>query len=199
MSKIKLSVVLVCMTVGLANVVKGQIYESEACFYANAGSGSVSTIVRFEGSRNLVWVKTCGFSRQNLAKSRNYYENETWTDGKYCVNKYEYDYSLSTSQREVYKRVPQEAIFATPNAFGGPLTCGCYISYTGKPVSCGKHGFRDGNTIYYVAFSKDKSSYIEWHIIKSDVDKIPQNKTTYTRVPKEDLLPKAANYDFLNE
>lgn len=193
MSKIKLSVVLVCMTLGFTNVVKGQIYESEACFYASAGSNSVSQMVRFEGSRNLVWVKTCGFSRQNLAKSRNYYENETWTDGQNCVNKYEYDYSLSTSQRVVYKYTKRVAI---NNALGCIYCCVSFNNPLG--LGCGRHGYKDGDT-YYVAFSRDKSSFIYWYVKSSDVDKEARGKCTYTRIPKEDLLPKAANYDFLNE
>lgn len=202
MSKIKLLVVLACMTLGFANAANSQIYESEACFYASAGSSSVSRIVRFEGPQDRVWVKTCGFSRQKLAESEYYYENETWTDGKDCAQMYEYDYSMSTSQRVVYKRVEKIAIHsydcANLRGYGRTDVCEFFGSFGNSPRGCGRHGYKDGDT-YYVAFSKDLSSFIYWRVRASDVDKQPTNKQTFTRVPKEDLLPKAANYDFLNE
>lgn len=171
-TNIKTIIVFICTTFGIANMAEGQIYEDEACFYAPAGSSSVSRIVRFEGSRDLVWVKN-GFNRNKLAESKYYYENESWTDGKNGVEMYEYDYSMSTSQRVVYKAV-QKITLLDGRRF-------------------------EGNNIHYVAFSKDKSSFIYWREAKNDMDKTPRDKTTYTRVPKEDLLPKAANYDFLNE
>lgn len=198
MSKLKTSFLLVCMTFGFINVVRGQIYESEACFYASAGSNSVSQIVCFEGSRDIVWVKTCGFSRQKLAESKNYYENEEWHDGQNCVHKYEYDRYMSTSQRVVYKRVEKVAIYSAQCANMSLCSACCPGTAWTSTRSCGRHGYKDGDT-YYVAFSRDKSSFIYWRVSSTDVDKEPRNKKTYTRIPKEDLLPKAANYDFLNE
>lgn len=199
-TNIKTIIVFICTTFGIANMAEGQIYEDEACFYAPAGSSSVSRIVRFEGSRDLVWVKN-GFNRNKLAESKYYYENESWTDGKNGVNMYEYDYSMSTSQRVVYKRVEKIAIHSSScaNLRGYGRTDVCeFLNAFGAPRGCGRHGYKDGDT-YYVAFSKDKSSFIYWREAKNDIDKTPRDKTTYTRVPKEDLLPKAANYDFLNE
>ncbi len=190
-TNIKTIIVFICTTFGIANMAEGQIYESEACFYSPAGSSSVLRVVRFEGSRDLVWVKS-GFNRNKLAESKYYYENESWTDGKNGVVMYEYDYSMSTSQRVVYKHVKKVSIYNS-NCAGG---CRYYYGIGG--VGCGNHGYKDGDT-YYVAFSKDKSSFIYWREAKNDTDKTPRDKTTYTRVPKEDLLPKAANYDFLNE
>lgn len=108
---------------------------------------------------------------------------------------YEYDYSMSTSLRVVYKHVQKKSIY---NSHCAAYWGGCHY-YDGIGfVGCGNHGYEDGDT-YYVAFSKDKSSFIFWSEKKNDIDKTPRGKTTYTRVPKEDLLPKAANYDFLNE
>ena len=192
-TKFKTAIVLVFIASGITSVAKGQIYESEACFYSQAGSSSVSRIVRFEGSRNLVWVKTC-FNRNKLAESKYYYENESWTDGKDGATMYKYDYSMSTSQRVVYKRVEKRAIYD-----GGCLGCHRFTTFgIWVEFGCGRHGYEDGDS-YYVAFSKDKSSFIYWFEAKGDIDKTPRDKTTYTRVSKEDLLPKAANYDFLNE
>lgn len=191
MSKLKTSFLLVCMTFGFINVVRGQIYESEACFYASAGSSSVSQIVRFEGSQDKVWVKTCGFSRKKLADSKYYYENETWTDGKNCAEMYKYDYSMSTSQRVVYKREQWRN-------YVGDMSCPYCSGWGEFRSSCGRHG-KHLQRIEFVAFSKDKSSFISWYQYPSDVDNEIRGKSTFTRVPKEDLLPKAANYDFLNE
>lgn len=193
MKKWKLFVVLISMMLGLIQTAKGQIYESEACFYAPAGSKSVTRIVKFEGSR--VWVKACGFSRQKLAESKNYYENETWTDWKDCAAMYEYDYSMSTSQRVVYKREKKIANHQMGCSYCIQKSLQQFGSGSG---GCGAHGYKVAE-IWYVAFSIDKSSYIYWYVNANDVDKTPRGKTTFTRVPKEDLLPKAANYDFLNE
>ncbi|MBR1784798.1 MAG: hypothetical protein IJ760_05110 [Bacteroidales bacterium] len=193
----KTAIVLTFITLGITNVAKGQIYESEACFYSQAGSSSVSRIVRFEGSRKLVWVKTY-FNRDKLAESKYYYENESWTDGKDQVQMYEYDYSMSTSQRVVYKRVEKRKIHDWQCAYCQYSTNFSCLNCPSIGIGCGRHGYEDGDK-YYVAFSKDKSSFIYWREAKSDIDKTPRDKTTYTRVPKKDLLPKAANYDFLNE
>lgn len=51
----------------------------------------------------------------------------------------------------------------------------------------------------YVAFSKDKSSFIMWFEEDDNLDGVIREKREYKRVPKEELLPKAVNYDFLNE
>lgn len=51
----------------------------------------------------------------------------------------------------------------------------------------------------YVAFSKDKSSFIMWFEQDNNLDGVIREKREYKRVPKEELLPKAVNYDFLNE
>jgi len=51
----------------------------------------------------------------------------------------------------------------------------------------------------YIAISKDKSSIIMWFEDEENIDGQIFEKRTYYRVPKEDLLPKAVNYDFLNE
>ena len=51
----------------------------------------------------------------------------------------------------------------------------------------------------YVAFSKDKSSYITWFEQDDNLDGVIREKWEYKLVPKEELLPKSVNYDFLNE
>lgn len=50
----------------------------------------------------------------------------------------------------------------------------------------------------YIAFSKDKSSFIMWFEEDDNLDGQIFEKRNYYRVSKEELLPKAVNYDFLN-
>jgi len=65
--------------------------------------------------------------------------------------------------------------------------------YKRQPVYNSIHGYR------FVAFSKDKSSFIMWFEDDNNYDGEIKDRHDYTRVPKEDLLPKAVNHDFLND
>lgn len=176
--------VVLCMTMGFATVAKAQIYSSEACFYSKSGSNSAIFVVRFDGSRGQAWFnteRTSHYVREKLAESEDYYENQTWnTNNAHC---YEYDSEKSTSAREVYrkKRTRQE-----------------YPMYGGVPM----YGMTPTTVLEgydYVAFSTDKSSIIKWYESKNNYDGSTGTKTYYSRIPKEDLLPKSANYDFLND
>lgn len=190
MKSVKYLVMLVCMTLGLVNVAKAQIYSSEDCFYSKEGSSSVQYVVKFEGNR--VWLKSVSHStvRSNLAKSEDFYEKEVWTDGKNNVKMYEYDSYRSTSAREVYKAENKKAIYRG----GAPFFCQfCGLYGPG----CGSHGYEIIG-YFYVAFSKDKSSFIKWYEKKDNYDGQIKNREDFTRVPKEDLLPKAVNDDFLH-
>lgn len=175
MKKKRLDIVL-ALTLLLLGFTKGawsQIYSSESCFYSEAGSSEVEYVVKFESSK--VWLKRVSHStvRENLSKSENYYENEVWREKYgYVTEMYEYDYQKSTSSRVVYKR--EDTMSHLGYSFSYPI-------------------YR------YVAFSKDKSSFIRWWEKKDDYNGEIQSREDCTRVPKEDLLPKAANYDFLND
>ena len=57
----------------------------------------------------------------------------------------------------------------------------------------------DGETPIVGGNSKDKSSFIMWFEEDDNLDGKILEKREYKRVPKEELLPKAVNYDFLNE
>lgn len=172
--------VVLCMTMGLVSVAKAQIYSSENCFYSKAGSSSVSYVVKFESSK--VWLKYVDHStvRKNLSTSENFYENEVWSVENRC-DEYEYDYQKSTSSKVVYKSKEKD--------YWGDIVGGGF-GYFGRFSHSG---------YAYVAFSKDKSSFIRWREEENDYDGKIQDRRDYTRVPKEDLLPKAANYDFLND
>lgn len=163
----------------------GQIYSNEACFYTRAGEdGSFLMIAIFNGSSAKVTIQGTRAKykiQENLSKSHNYYENYKFTDG---YDSYVYDYSpqKSTSSRVVYMH--KRYINVYPTYMGTPL-------YGMTPT-------QELTGYDYVAFSPDKSSYITWF---EKVDNYNGNisKTYYSRVPKEDLLPKSVNYDFLNE
>lgn len=194
--------VVLCMVLGFATIAKAQIYSSEDCFYSKEGSSSVQYVVKFEYAQDRVWLKSVSHStvRSNLAKSEDFYENEVWTDGKNSVTMYEYDSNRSTSAREVYKRVSKKAIYSEQCWWnnGGESGIGnCKKFGFGGAQGCGRHGYTELGT-NYVAFSKDKSSFIKWYEKKDNYDGQIQNRTDYTRVPKEDLLPKAVNDDFLH-
>ena len=187
--------VMLCMAMGFATVAKAQIYSSEDCFYSEEGSSSVEYVVKFEYSKDRAWLKSVSHStvRSNLAKSKDFYEDEVWTDGQNSVTMYEYDSRRSTSAREVYKREDFSEIWS-PN-------CGQCIAnsriQTWGPCSCGRHG-KELEGCYYVAFSKDKSSFIKWYEKKDNYDGSIEDRKDFSRVSKEDLLPKAVNDDFLH-
>ena len=192
MKKKRLDIIL-ALTLLLLGFTKGawsQIYSSENCFYSKAGRSEVEYVVKFESSK--VWLKYVinhYTLRENLSKSENFYENEVWRDGNDNAEMYEYDYQKSTSSRVVYKREDKHNRW--------DINCiRCRDPFL--PGGCGAHGI-EVRGYYYVAFSKDKSSFISWYEKKDDYNGEIQYRKDYTRVPKEDLLPKAANSDFLND
>lgn len=179
-------IIMLCIAMGFINVVKAQIYSSEDCFYAEAGKSDVRYVVKFEYSKDRAWLKYVSHStvRSNLAKSRDFYENEVWTDGQNSVYMYDYCSSKSTSSREVYRK---KSYTQRLNQFGMP-----YDGFGGYLP-------KDHTGWDYIAFSTDKSSFITWHEKLNNYDGETGTKTYYSRIPKEDLLPKATNYDFLND
>lgn len=174
---IKAFVVLTCMTLGIANVAKCQIYSSDICYYLPAGSNSKCdvTVAKFNGSTVFIWWSVCEIEKC-FSKGSDYFEHMNWregdTDVPYChIKKYEYVSSMSTSKREVYKKETREYVSIVND------------SYVKEE---------------YVAFSKDMSSYITWTILNKKETGY-ETKKTYSKVPKEEFLPKAINHDFLNE
>lgn len=67
------------------------------------------------------------------------------------------------------------------------------VSYSYSYYIRAMHGIR------YLAFSKDKSSIIEWFEQDDNFNGVILKKEEYKRIPIEEFLPKAVNYDFLNE
>lgn len=185
------------MTFGFVTNAKAQICCDEACFYTTAGSSYCSFIAKFDCSNKIVWFEHTSLEslKQNLANSKDYYENKTMIQDfgrnsiaemssiyQIGVNKYFYDYKKSTETKEVYK---------TRGYIDGKLIG--YDQYYGSPRYEVLKGW------WYLAFSKDKSSIICWFEEDDNYDGQIKERTDFIRVPKEDLLPKAVNYDFLNE
>ena len=136
-------------------------------------------------------------------------DEDVWTTSE----EYEYDPMKSTSARDVYSKRDElyeihyngeksyrKVFYVYPNdiRFNG--------KFYEKQIDYYKHkddrydfeiktmqGYR------YVAFSKDKSSFIMWFEEDKNLDGQVFEKTNYYRVPKEELLPKKVNYDFLNK
>lgn len=157
------------------------------------------------------------------AKSPEYYEN-AWT----ADEEYEYDPMKSTSSRDVYfKRdelhqinffheeyVRNEGYCITKRQIiyvylDDILSEFCvrdyfseYFSRNDRQLNWGYDHYNKTKTMQgfrYIAFSKDKSSIIMWFEENNNLDGKIYDKRDYSRIPKEDLLPKAVNYDFLNE
>lgn len=192
MKSIKYLIVLVCMTMGMASIAKAQIYSSEIFYYADTEDSDYMRVVRFEGSSGKVWIHYARKSeiKKKLSQTNNYYENMTWNDkgvgqisGSDKTHAFQYDYEKSTSARAVYKR---QNVY-----YNLSLTC----PWCKGGESCGSHGTGiDG--FDYVGFSQDKSSYVRW---KEEEPGEICCKQYYSLVDKMGLLPKAANYDFLND
>lgn len=130
------------------------------------------------------------------AKSPEYYKN-AWT----ADEEYEYDPMKSTSARDVYfKRDIYYTIHGWhPDKFYYVFSVDYYLNYSHSDEY---HDYRIVITKpvhRYIAFSKDKSSFIMWFEEDDNLDGQIFNKKEYNRIPKEELLPKKVNYDFLNE
>jgi hypothetical protein len=205
--------VVLCMALGFATVAKAQIgYSSTDYFYTEIGETASSLRYAVKFRSDAVWLKEVSYSkaRENLSKNALFYENEEWTDkgtesyyiwgqGVYgeCDRKFTYCPSLSTSTRIVYKRHVEYSYYHPLNGvMNATAGYGC--------VKTTSDGFGGGKTFYYnydmyVAFSPDKSSFIFWKEKSYNPDGKIDGKQTYTMVPKSELLPKAANHDFLND
>lgn len=190
----------------------------ECCFYTwEPGPEFINYIVRFDDAQDKVWVKcTNNYDtiRSNLAISKDFYENQAvalnhykykfaWTTNE----AYQFDPVKSTSARDVYfKRDFLYEIHHTGDNTYSILIYSDDISFNGKvyvkSIEEYKKDYYKINTMQgyrYVAISKDKSSFIMWFEQDNNLDGVILKKQKYKRVPKEELLPKAVNYDFLNE
>lgn len=166
--------VVLCMAIGIVTVAKAQIYSSEICYYGKvSGDGPRWYVVKFVGGSVRIISGYSDDIKGNLEKSKNYYENnDVWNrHSNTDDDPWKYNASLSsTYNKEIYF---QHWNASPPSVFNPQ-----YIPE------------RD----YYLAFTKDLSSFIRWEEHK---DGSIIGKEYYTRISKEDILPKSANHDFL--
>lgn len=162
--------------------------------------------------------KAEALQKAEQAKSPEYYKN-AWT----ADEEYKYDPMKSTSARDVYSNrcelheIDREDYY---DKYGNRLHSTNHLHHTFYVYSddlCNDEYYKKNHVISsngiivgvynvktttgyrYIAFSKDKSSFIMWFEEDDNLDGKILEKREYKRVPKEDLLPKAVNYDFLNE
>lgn len=170
------------MAMCLTSVAKAQLYGSDVYYYVPAGvnitDGTEIYMFYFDGTD----LGCLSRSRKNIIK---YLEedSEHWCDElkrqlekRTSTSEKKYDSSVSTSSRTVYK-----------GAWLGPM------STYGVGTNWGTYYPRIGDTYY--AFSNDKESLIIWRERKNSSDVV--DKKYYKRVDVKDLMPKAANRDFL--
>lgn len=199
----------------------------ECCYYMksknlyNVKDEDDVYVLKFNIDNDNVCIrKTCyNKVRTNLAKSQDFYEKDQWITGKekirehksfelnyiffhdakpnsdnIILNAVELNYSLmkSTSTRDVFftRGIRKEwHKYKTGNS--GTAHSSDYIPPDGYWKEF--HGYE------YYAVSKDKSSIIIWFEDDDNLDGQIFEKREYKLVPKEELLPKAVNYDFLNK
>lgn len=178
-------------------------------------SNCVEYVVRFDAEQtSKVWLKPNNHHivRSNLAFSRDFYENQTvseqvkpkqyyglviYNDAWTKDEEYQYDPMKSTSARDVYFK--RDTLYRI-TALNGSGSFYEYNNCLYKPdFSDHQYRINEYQGYGYVAFSKDKSSFIMWFEQDNNLDGVILEKREYKRVPKEELLPKAVNYDFLNE
>lgn len=161
------------LMIACISLLHGVIKAQTVYFYGNPGEPAEKAdwVLKIDGNQAWFDSDCCGKIRRNLAQNEYYYEYSYQFSDFMFAGKYEYVSSKSTSTRDVYCITRR-------------------FVWNGMPAR-----YRD---FYYIAISKDKSSIIMWHEDEANPGQIDR-KSTLTRIPKEDLLPKATNYDFLNE
>lgn len=172
-------------------------------------------VVKFDSSQSKVWLKHSDYNtiRSNLAMSKEYYEDlkNVWTTDE----EYEFDPMKSTSSRDVYFRrdklyhIYYEKLLYTRGSYDHHYKTDYFYLYDDEDEVFFNHTILNDDNHYtikevmqgykYIAFSKNKFSIIMWFEEDGNLDGYIREKREYKRIPKEDLLPKAVKYDFLNE
>ena len=185
----------IVMAMCLTGVAKAQLYGSDVYYYVPAGvSITDQTLVipvYFNGDNIVLdYSYDCSnYTRKGIIESLNNDSNylldklKLWSENPKNSCYYEYNSSMSTSSKEVYERKWKSdwRTVTIPQPFGFPTV----------------QSVRDDLGYYYCAFSHDKNSLITWRERKSTGS--IESKKYYKRVDVKDLMPKAANRDFLYE
>lgn len=162
------------------NCAFAQVYSDEILFYKKENGSDVRAI-KVDYSNDRVFMRapsSSGSYSATLKKDPSYYEkNENWKN----LSAYTYDTELSNSNYDVYKRYEKA---------GSGYTCDWDNGGTLIPTSW-------PSAYHYIAFSKDLSVVIIWD--EYTKDNSIHNRTYWYKISKEDLLPKPANHDFLED
>jgi len=163
------------MAICLANGVKAQLYGNDVYYYIPAGQSLTDKteicIVYFSGKRIACSTVSCSKILQEIEKNPRYWKEELLRVLDNPNNGCEFDSSLTTSKRIVYKN----------------------DAYSYNPFNNTKSNIR----YYYRAFTKDKTSMIQWMERNSSSD--IEEKTYYKMVDVKDLIPQTVKHDFLYE
>lgn len=161
-----------------------ELFDGSVHFYVESGeslnANTKIQIIYFDYNAKRLWTETITkhTAGENLQKDRDYYYNMMKGGPKNYYWSGEYQPSLSTSSRDVHGKR-----WASQVPYTGPW-------YPGAPA----YETHLENYYIYRGFAKDKSSYVYW---KEDLDGNILQKTYYTEVSIDDLMPKAVNRDFL--
>lgn len=159
MSKIKISVVLVCMVYGFNGNIMAQIYSSGFEYYKGVDNHA-AVIVEFHGSFAYLYYPQESVAKEQMKDNADAMEKLAQEER----NRVSYDSELSTTKWTVYKRYDPPAII----------------------------GGWAGGWLFF-AFNEDRTSAMSW------IGGKESSRRYFIKVEKEYYLPKAANYDFLNE
>lgn len=174
--KIKMFVVLACMTFGLSPIAMGQIYSSEYLYY-HSDQDDKMVIIKFEGSTATQRIESSGYTffvnessvRRRLKQDSRWFERDYNSPEGRGENKYEYCSEESSYEWTVYKHTYETSDLEHPYFDGFTWVAPKSTHY------------------YYLAISRDKKRMKCWS--KSD------SKTNYSQVNKDFYLPKDEFYN----
>ena len=181
MKKVLMFILAMVMACGVA---KAQLYGSDVYYYIPTGQSITNStsvyVIYFDGRRCFAHEERRSTIVNKLNEDSRYYINYAKRTLENPDNGINYNASMSTSSRVVYQS----------EWYGS-------ASFNYDPFSGSGNWNQPVLGYYYKAFSKDKSSMIGWRERKNSGS--VESKTYYKQVDVKDLLPKAANHDFLYE
>jgi len=170
MKRLKALVVLACITMGFANVARGQVYSS-GYYYYHSETDDEMLILKFNGRtatlRNSGGPLSESIVRSNLKRDPNYYEQDFSGGYKGSLFQSIYEYYSTKGDYTIYR-------YGSKSWAGGQMTL---MGYQPTYVT----------TWYYIAVSSNKETILQWAEDGS--------KTRYIKVDKSFYLPKDDFFD----
>lgn len=170
MKRLKALVVLACITMGFANVARGQVYSS-GYYYYHSETDDEMLILKFNGRtatlRNSGGPLSESIVRSNLKRDPNYYEQDFSGGYKGGLFQDIYEYYSTKGDYTIYR-------YGSRSWAGGQMTL---MGYQPTYVT----------TWYYIAVSSNKETILQWAEDGS--------KTRYVKVDKSFYLPKDDFFD----